>query len=135
MRSRMYSRSQSVWLFPIWLSDECRDGCEKLNKRHNPSNIVNKSCTSTICQRPPRGGLSALGASKTDPRFCCGALVANGTSRHSPRRTTLVAIGCIADKVGLWRALDMTRLTPLRHWLCTAATFLIRVSAPINVLD
>src|ERR1035437_3421768 len=77
MRSRMYSRSQSVWLFPIWLSDECRDGCEKLNKRHNPSNIVNKSCTSTICQRPPRGGLSALGASKTDPRFCCGALVAS----------------------------------------------------------
>jgi len=27
----------------------------------------------------------------------------------------MVAIGGIADKVGLWRALDMTRLTRSRH--------------------
>src|ERR1019366_775259 len=41
----------------------------------------------------------------------------------------MVAIGCIADKVGLWRALDMTRLTHKRHWLCTAAMFSMSVSA------
>jgi hypothetical protein len=46
----------------------------------------------------------------------------------------LVAIGGIADKVGLWRALDMTRLTQSEHWLCTAAMVLMPVSAPIKVL-
>src|ERR1039457_1416783 len=52
MWARICSRSRFGWLSAMWLSVECRDGCEKLNKLHNPSNIVNKSCTSTICQRP-----------------------------------------------------------------------------------
>ena len=41
----------------------------------------------------------------------------------------MVAIGGIADKVGLWRALDTTRLTQSGHWLCTAAMALMPVSA------
>src|ERR1019366_9620192 len=66
MWARICSRSRFGWISAMWLSVECRDGCEKLNKLHNPSNIVNKSCTSTICQRPPLGGLSDSGMS--DPR-------------------------------------------------------------------
>src|ERR1035437_4185842 len=43
-------------------------------------------------------------------------------------------IGGIADIRGFWLAMVCPLMTQLRHWLCTAAMFLMPVSAPIKVL-
>src|ERR1019366_3610009 len=40
----------------------------------------------------------------------------------------------IADKGGFWAAMVCPLMTQLRHWLCTAALFLMSVSTPVKVL-
>src|SRR5450759_2864113 len=56
------------------------------------------------------------------------------TKRHFAASQNLVAIGCIADKTGFWPEPVCPLLTHQRHWACTAAMFLMPVSAPIEVL-
>jgi hypothetical protein len=55
-------------------------------------------------------------------------------SGQSSRSRVCPLLETKADKGGFWQALARLLMTQLRHWLCTAAMFLMPVSAPIKVL-
>src|SRR5450759_2958379 len=55
-------------------------------------------------------------------------------SAAHPSVVGMSAIGVRADKAGFWSAMVCQLLTLSGHWLCTAAMFLMPVSAPIKVL-
>jgi hypothetical protein len=67
-----------------------------------------------------RGEVGMIGCLAVNA-VCCGASVASGTLSASLIGRRMVAIGGIADKVGLWRAMVCPLTTHSVRGVCTAA--------------